>query len=283
MQSKGSASPRLDAEVLLALALSKSRVEVYTSFDQLLGESELGKIRELLKRRAAGEPVAYIVGEKEFYSRAFCVRPGVLIPRPETECLIEVVRKLFPNQEGKYRFLDLGTGSGILAITLALLYPHSNVDAVDLSPVALATARENACRHHCEDRIRFHEVDMTETDRLGSLGRYDVIVANPPYLSSTEYETISHEVRDFEPKEALWAAEEGLYFYRILMTMAPSFLNSSNGAFIAEIGAMQRSGIEQLFEASLDRQCYLIDFFKDYAGLDRGFIIRRENNGLEGA
>lgn len=273
LKHKGSQSPRLDAEVLLAHALGKTRVGLYTAFDQPVSEAELDTMRDVIRRRAKREPVAYITGEKEFYSRVFRVTPHVLVPRPETELLVEHVEKVMKEKgQRPNAILDLGTGSGVLAVTLALMFPESRVDAVDLSPAALVVAAENAARHGCADRIAFRALDMADAAALSALNAYDLVVSNPPYLSEADYAGASPDIRQYEPKQALVAPEEGLFFYRSLFQALPGLLHAG-GVCLAEIGSRQREPIHALVSATLGETRYTTSFYKDYACLDRGVIL----------
>lgn len=266
---KGLAGARLDAELLLAHALGKTRIALYTSFDTPVLEAERVRFRELVKRRGTGEPIAYIVGEKEFYSRSFFVNPQVLIPRPETEHLIEQCERRYRDKREPLRFLDLGTGSGAVAVTLACEFPESRVDAIDISQAALAVAKTNAVHHGVAERIQFYEGDMTQR-RTGS---YDAVLVNPPYIGIQEYEGLSRDVREFEPKRALLAPEGGVYFYRCLFSLPMLFKDT--GCLIAELGSKQRQEIEAIFYAAALQKDFQLEFFQDHAGCDRGFVLSR--------
>jgi release factor glutamine methyltransferase len=209
LQDQGSASARLDAEVLLAKAMNCQRIELYTSFDQEASQETRGIFRELVKQRAAGMPVAYLVGEKEFYSRSFVVTPDVLVPRPETEfVLIELLDQIADaNKSAPVRILDVGTGSGILAVCAAVELPSATVTAIDISTAALDVARENAARHQVQDRITFLHGDLFEA--IPADVSYDYIISNPPYVGQSEFETLEATVRDYEPNVALVAGAAG--------------------------------------------------------------------------
>lgn len=208
----GSTSPRLDAELLLAHALEVRRLDLYLLHDRPLREAELGAARELIRRRASGEPVAYITGVREFYNRAFAVTPAVLIPRPETETLVEVamrrVREL--SDGGEPAVADLGTGSGCIAVTLAAEIAGLRVTAIDTSSAALDVARSNAVTFAVDQRVMFIEGDwarpLTES--------FDLVVSNPPYVTTEELAVTARDVRDFEPLLALDGGSDGLDAYR---------------------------------------------------------------------
>lgn len=211
----GSTSPRLDAELLLAHALGVRRLDLYLLHDRPLREPELGAARELVRRRASGEPVAYITGTREFYNRSFAVTPAVLIPRPETETLVEVaLRRLRELSDvGEPRAADLGTGSGCIAVTLAAELATLHVAATDVSSAALDVARGNALTHAVD-----HRVTLIEGDWAGPLTTpVDVVVSNPPYVTSEELVGTARDVRDFEPVLALDGGADGLDAYRALL------------------------------------------------------------------
>jgi release factor glutamine methyltransferase len=224
LDSHGSSSPRLDAELLAAQALHLRRIDVYLQFDRPLEEEQLGAIRELVRRRGDGEPVAHITGEREFHTRAFRVTPDVLIPRPETETLVGLTiaeaQRRAPGGEG-LRIADIATGSGCVAVTLAAELPGARVTATDVSEAALSVARVNATRHEVADRVELV---------LGSwcaplAGRaFDIVVANPPYIPTAELADLARDVRDHEPVLALDGGTDGLDAYRELLPSIASVL-----------------------------------------------------------
>ena len=211
----GSTSPRLDAELLLAHALGVRRLDLYLLHDRPLREPELGATRDLIRRRASGEPVAYITGVREFYNRAFTVTPAVLIPRPETETLVEVaLRRLRELSDGgEPSAADLGTGSGCIAVTLAAEIAALHVVATDISSGALDVARGNGVAHEVDQRVTFIEGDWAS--RLTT--PVDVVVSNPPYVTCEEFTATARDVRDFEPPLALDGGPDGLEAYRSLL------------------------------------------------------------------
>lgn len=212
LKQHGSTSPRLDAEVLLAHASQCERIELYTAFSDETSEEVRTAFREMVRRRAEGTPVAYLVGYKEFYSEKFEVNPDVLIPRPETEHLViealDRAKELIQASDTPLEIADIGTGSGIVAITLAKEIPTAVVDAYEISASAIELARRNAASFEIgEDRLRFIESDLLarcEPDK-----KYDLIVSNPPYISVDEFAELDKTVRDFEPKLALVGGEKG--------------------------------------------------------------------------
>ncbi len=209
LKKSGSQSPRLDAEVLLSHARGCKRIELYTSFDEEPDEQVRKSFREMVKRRADGEPVAYLVGHKEFYAASFEVNADVLIPRPETEHL--VVAALDRAKEFKVaslRIADVGTGSGIIAVVMAKQLPNSHITAIDVSPLALQVARRNALLHAIpESQINFVEGDLLTGCEPEQ--QFELILSNPPYISDSEYAALEKTVRDFEPQSALVAGPEG--------------------------------------------------------------------------
>jgi release factor glutamine methyltransferase len=212
---RGTRSPRLDAELLCAHALGLRRLDLYLQYERRLEEPELSAVRTVLRRRAAGEPVAYITGTREFFGRAFRVTPDVLIPRPETETLVEIALRVLRQHEdpASLRVAEPGTGSGCVAVSIAAEVPELRVVATDRSAPALAVARANAAAHGVTDRIHF-----VRTDWVGSLGaELDVVVSNPPYVTCDELRAAAPDVRDFEPGPALLGGGDGLDAYRGLL------------------------------------------------------------------
>jgi release factor glutamine methyltransferase len=258
---KGVDSPRLTGELLLSHALGCDRVRLYLDFDKPLGEPELAAFRELVKRRAEGEPTAYLVGRREFYGRPFRVTPAVLVPRPETELLVEAALAALP--EGGSA-LDLCTGSGAIAVSLALEKAGARVAATELSPTALEVARENAAALGAT-------VELLQGDLFAPLAadrRFDVVVSNPPYVPSGELPGLSREVRR-EPPLALDGGADGLALLRRIVTETPRFL-TPGGTLLLE---MHESHSEAL--PALCRQAgFAAEPRKDLAGLWRYVVAR---------
>jgi release factor glutamine methyltransferase len=230
LDSHGSSSPRLDAELLAAQALNLRRIDVYLQFDRPLEEAQLGAIRELVRRRGDGEPVAHITGEREFHSRTFRVSPDVLIPRPETETLVglalaEALGRA-PGGEG-LRIADIATGSGCIAVTLAAELPGAQVTATDVSEAALAIARVNATRHDVADRV-----ELVQGSWCAPLAprSFDIVVANPPYIPSNELGGLARDVRDHEPVLALDGGPDGIGAYRELLPSIATVLAAGGWA-----------------------------------------------------
>lgn len=272
-------APRLSAELLAAKALGLTRLGVIMRSKDFLAGDELALFRSLVARRAKGEPVAYLLGEKEFYGLNLRVSPDVLIPRPETELLVEealrlfppdVQRRLFPSN-APLRFADLGTGSGALAVALAHVFPNSRGLAVDVSPQALAVARENGRAQGVEDRLDFLCADFTSL--VLPAASLDLIVANPPYVTEAEYAALSHEVRGFEPGLALVSSETGLAHIRALAPVAAQAL-VPGGALLCEFGSSQGRAVLEIFRDPVLGFAQPV-ILRDYAGLDRVLRAQR--------
>jgi release factor glutamine methyltransferase len=256
---RGIDAPRLTAELLLADTLDLDRVGLYVNFERPLQGDELAAFRERVKRRAGREPLAYILGHAEFWSLPLKVTPAVLIPRPDTELLVEAALPRLT--AGPRQVLDIGTGSGALAIALAHECPACLVTAIDVSPAALAVALENAHLNRVADRIVLLQQDLV---RLPA-GPFDLIVANPPYIPSGELATLMPEVRDFEPSLALDGGPDGLAADRAITAQAGTVL-AAGGWLLVEVGAGQAAAVQALFAA-----VGLTDLFvsRDLAGIER--------------
>lgn len=267
LQRHGSPSARLDAEVLLSRVLGCSRVELYLRFDQPLSDEETTKAREWVVRRGKGEPVAYLVGEKEFFGRSFVVTSATLVPRPETEFLVESALELIPTG-GECQVADLGCGSGCIGLTLACERPQAQILLVDSSVEALRIAKINSEKlgvvHRCEWLLGPVE------EVLAYEGTLNLVVSNPPYIGSKDSD-LSENVRKFEPSSALFAGEDGLQCYhswvpRIYAALMPG------GHWITEIGSRQRNRVVDIGEASGFR---FVSCIQDLAGLDRVLIFEK--------
>ena len=264
-QLRGNA--RRDAEILLLGVLGIGRAQLLANPERELSREEESSFLQAIDRRAANEPIQYILGNQEFYGLDFQVTPAVLIPRPETELLVETVLQLLPHDE-PLEILDVGTGSGILAVTLAHHLPHARIMAVDISVDAIAIARRNAEAHHVADRIRF-----VVSDLLSSLddpaGRFDAVVSNPPYVAEIDRASLAPEVREYEPATALFAGETGLDIYRRLIPEARDALKP-NGLLALEIGQGQRDAIAELLAGWRD-----VSFLNDLQQIPRVALARR--------
>jgi release factor glutamine methyltransferase len=250
LQTKEIDSPRLSAEVLLAHQLCLKRIQLYLNFDQPLSENEVRGYRSLVKRRLRGEPIQYITGVQEFWSLEFNVGPPVLVPRPETEVLVEQVVGLCRKKEmpSRPRILDLGTGCGAVAVALAREIPEAEIWASDISRDALRLARQNASKHGVDGRVYFLLGDMFQPFRGG--GRpFEVIVSNPPYVSSSAFSYLPPEVKDYEPRLALDGGEDGMAYIARLVTEGAGFL-VPKGWILVEMDPDQTSRAMELMEQS---------------------------------
>lgn len=273
LKGHGSESPRLDAEVLLAHALGRQRIELYTTFDELPADEPRAAFRDLVRRRAEGTPVAYLVGRKEFYSLSFRVTPDVLIPRPETELLvvaaIDLVKTLSPCPP-EVRIADVGTGSGIIAVCLAKHLPACRVTAIDISPPALSIAQENAKQHGVAERVEFVESDLFAA--VPAEQSFDFIVSNPPYVMAAEMDKLAVDVRKYEPRLALVAGPRGTEVIERLIAQAAERLRSG-GHLLIEIGPAIHEAVCALLAA--DARFELGPTIKDLARLPRVVQARR--------
>lgn len=270
LATAGVDAPRRSAELLAEKAFGLSRLDLIVRKKDELGLEQQIAFEALVARRELGEPVAYLLGEKEFFGLELAVTPATLIPRPETETMVEEAQRCFP-ADAPLVFADFGTGTGALAIALAHLFPNARGTAVDVSPEALDVARANAERHGLAGRIALLLGDMRRP--LLPSASCDLIVSNPPYVTEGEYAELSPEVRDFEPRLALVSPDDGLEHLRGLLPHAVEALRSG-GVFLCEIGSEQGAG------ALLAARVYapkLADFaiLKDLAGLDRVLLARR--------
>ena len=267
LSKHGAENPRLDAEVLLAEARGCRRIDLYAAYGDDADEPTRTAFRELVRRRAEGTPVAYLVGRREFYALDFEVNPDVLIPRPETELLVvallDNVKKL-PASNTMIEIADVGTGSGALAVCAVKYARNSHVTAIDISPAALAVARRNAERHGLADRVTFVEGNLLSAEPAEP--RFDYIVSNPPYVSTSEMEQLARDVRDHEPHVALCAGERGTDVVAPLIEQAASRLKPG-GTLLIEVSPMIADEVEQLIrkQSSLE----LGQTIRDLAGHPR--------------
>ena len=265
-------SPRLDAEVLLASTLRVDRVYLYTHYDQPLTEAERSAYRHQVRRRSSYEPVAYITGEREFFGRSMRVSSEVLIPRPETEHIVEIaLRWLKDLGMSAPSICDVGTGSGALAITLAAELPGSRVTGIDIAPGALVLAQRNALEHGVAERINWYQSDL-----LGGLADdlppFDLIVSNPPYIDIREANLLQADVYRFEPSLALFAEENGLAIINRLGREVPQRLRRP-GLFLCEIGAGQEQAVLSTYRATNHFDAVRVE--PDLAGHPRVVVARR--------
>ena len=272
-EAVGIPSARLDAEVLLSFCLNCDRLEFYKNPNMIISETRLAAFRNLIARRLQWEPVAYITGRKEFWSFTLEVNNSVLIPRPDTEIIVEealnICRKI---DSSEIKILDIGTGSGAIALALASEITGAKVVATDISPAALNLAQKNATALGLKEKIYFQQGDLFELVD----GIFDIIVCNPPYISAQDYKKLPAGVKDYEPQDALLAGKSGLEFYEKLIYQAAGFLQK-NGWLLLEIGAKQETGVRGIMEAAGFYDS--IEMRRDYAGLPRVIKARRKVSG----
>jgi len=265
---------RLTVELLLAHTLGLRRLDLYLQFDRPLTQKELAAFRQLYERRLAHEPVQYIIGETEFMGHPFAVDRHALIPRPETEHLVEyALEQLRASGQETPRILEVGSGSGNVAIALALRLRNASVDSMDIHPETLALAQRNNDRN--DAHVHFVQADVF--DEVFSGDRFDLIISNPPYVSAKEFELLQIEVRDFEPRDAICDDGDGLRFYRRFMEFAPPRLRES-GLLAVEVGFGQADPVARLFR---DAGLADVEMKKDYAGINR-IVAGRKKRSIAG-
>lgn len=282
LRKAGSQSPRLDAEVLLAHARGCQRIELYTAFSEEPSEQTRSSFRDLVRRRAEGTPVAYLVGYKEFYSMTFEVNSDVLVPRPETEHLVletlDLAKRLQKKEsvQDKLHLADVGTGSGAVAIAILRHLPTSHLIAVDISPAALEIAKRNAQRHALDDqRISFVEGDLLSW--CSPKQQFDIIVSNPPYVSPQEYQNLPKTVRDFEPRLALISEPDGGSVIARLISQASQHVRPG-GYLIFEFSPMLESRLPDLISPTGAWSAPIIS--KDIGGNSRVVTLQRLESTL---
>ncbi len=257
-------NPRLDAELLIAEAAGVTRASLFAG-SIVLDEETQRRFEALIERRAAREPLAYITGRKEFYSIEFEVAPAVLVPRPETETIVDLALK-FAAERPNCRLLDIGTGCGAIALAVASNAPGVRVVATDISTDALAIAQRNALRLGLESRARFVHADCWDTlDGGEPLGRFDIVVSNPPYVCDSEIVRLEPEIRDFEPRVALDGGPDGLDFYRRIAAGLGAHL-VDGGAVILEAGKGQADSVAAMLQAT---GCVDVSVSNDLSGIPR--------------
>jgi release factor glutamine methyltransferase len=270
LAARGVADARLNAEILLAHVLGWKRIDLYTRFEEPLDPEALGRFRGLLKSRGRRVPVEYLTGRVEFMGLELAVDPRVLIPRPETEILVERAVEIL-TQSPRPRMLDLGTGSGCVAVAIAARLPGAKVVATDRSLGAIAVARANAERHGVARRIGFRTGDLYEA--LGAEdGPFDLIASNPPYVSPAASESLEPEIREHEPAEALFTSGDPLEVVREIVRGAPDWL-APGGHLLVEIGAGSGPGARGLVAATFGLE--LVEIARDLAGIERVVVARR--------
>jgi release factor glutamine methyltransferase len=263
-----------ETELLFTQILNCNRQDLYLDRDKLLDKKNSELISGVLKKRAVGQPLQYILGKTEFMSLEFKVSPDVFIPRPETEILVETAIKVTksPGQPvTKLNILDMGTGSGCIAISLAKLLPHIAVTATDISCAALEVARENAKLNDVS--INFIQSNLFCAYDLRPT-TYDLIISNPPYIPTSEIQKLQREVR-FEPRIALDGGSDGLNFYRRIIKNSPAYLED-NGYLILEMGFTQRKAIEKIADTS--RRFSIVRIVRDYNNIDRVIVLKKNGS-----
>ena len=257
-------NPRLNAEHLLAYALGRTRMELYLEFERRLGDAELVPLRELVKRRAGGEPLQHLLGTVEFCGHMFAIDKRAMVPRPETEEFVDLLAAEVRGERSEVRILDVGTGSGVIGLSLAAKFPEANVCAIDVSDDALALARENAARLGLE-RVRFQKSDLLES--LSE--RFDLIAANLPYISMQDRHLLAREVLH-DPEVALFGGPSGDELVRKLIEEAPSHLEPG-GLLALEIGLGQAEGLSAFLR---QKNYHDIALKRDYSGITRFLLAR---------
>lgn len=266
LQNKGIKSSRLNAELLLSHILNCKRLELYLSFDRPLQKSEIDSYRELLKRRSTFEPLQYIIGKVEFYGLEFEVNQSVLIPRPETELLVETVIESVAKDEN-INILDIGSGSGNISIALAKNIPSCTVVGIDISEEAIETSTRNAKLNGVESQLMFVKKNILNGIEINE-NSFDVVVSNPPYVSVADFVNLDPELRLYEPQIALTDEIDGLSFYRNISVLSRSLLKN-NGKLFFEIGAGQSDAVKKIL---IDSDYKNIVIIKDYSDIERVII-----------
>ena len=274
LTSKGIDLPRLSAELLLSHVLGLKRIELYTQFDRPVTQQQLDKLHNLVERAGQKEPIPYLVGKTEFYSLELNVTADCMIPRPETELLVERAIEFLRTRTGKQFVCDLCTGSGCIAVAIARNYPDCQIIATDISDAALSVAAKNIEKHRLKERIRLLCGDLFDpiVPQL-DVEKFDLIVCNPPYVSAAEFEKLGKNVKDYEPKLSLFAGDDGLDIYRRIIERVGTFLKS-DAAIMLEIGYNQGQAVKQLLEQA---SCFgEITIEKDFNNNDRIAIAKKQ-------
>lgn len=273
LQQKGLENARLNAETMLSAVLDLRRIDLYLRFDRPVGDRELSAVRDLIKRRLGGHPLQYLTGKTEFYSLTFQVGPAALIPRPETEILVEALLERLGRREEELSVADVGTGCGNIAVTLAVHLDRARLWAIDRSSKALTLAQRNARAHGVADRIEFLQGDLFKPLHR-QRGCLTAVVSNPPYVSTDELKELPAEIRDHEPLAALDGGRDGLEIIRRLITAAAGML-LPKGWLALEIGAGQDDRVRELISRT---GCYRdMETIPDYSGIPRVILARKKS------
>lgn len=265
-------SSQLNAEMIIARVLNCSRMELYLNYDKLLNPKEREEIRNLVKKRATHYPLQYLLGETEFYGYKFLVDEGVLIPRPETEILVDtVISYIKQSNKNNWNVLDIGTGTGIIPISISKYFSNTQNKilfvATDISKTALENAKKNIELHHIQN------IQLIQSDTSKDLsGKFDIIISNPPYISEKQFQNLQKEVKNYEPKTALYGGEKGTYYYQKILQNTDDFLNK-DGKIFFEIGANQKEGMEKIIH---EFNYKIIDIIKDYNDLYRVLVLEKD-------
>lgn len=262
LQKKGVDEPRLSSELIITHVLNIKRLDIYLQFERVLSDEEISKIRTLLKRRSEHEPIQYILGETEFYGLKFSVDKSVLIPRSDTEILVQTAIEYIKDKP--LSVFEIGTGSGCIAVSLAKKCRNINITACDISDQALMLAALNAKQNGAADRIKFINMDIL---KKFPDSKFDVIISNPPYISKTVIESLAKQVKDFEPLGALTDGSDGLTFYRRINDIIPEMIKPGGSVFL-EIGYDQAESLKSIYEKSLKE----VKILRDYSGNNRVFF-----------
>jgi release factor glutamine methyltransferase len=248
LRQKGIDSPRLNAELLLCYVLGLKRIELYTQHSKIVATEQLDRLHDLVKRAGQHEPVAYLTGKTEFYSLELNVTPDCMIPRPETELLVQRAIEFLRTRVGKQFVYDLCTGCGCIAVAIAKNFPDAQIVATDISDAALSVAAQNVEKHNLKSKILLLQGDLFEPliPQLNE-DKFDLIVCNPPYVSAAEYEALEKNIKDYEPRLALLAGEDGLDVYRSISKNVEQFLKHG-AALMLEIGFTQGQAVKELLE-----------------------------------
>ncbi len=274
-------SPRLNAELLLAEVTNLPRIMLYASFDREIGRKERSKFRDLVSRRAQRCPLQYLLGQWEFYGREFEVTPAVMIPRQETELLVDKCLEKIPGDGSGLSAADIGTGSGVIAVTLACERRGLRVMATDASPEALELARRNAERNGVADRVSFAPGRLCEPLSCGENRGAALVASNPPYVPSGRIQCLQPEVRDYEPRQALDGGPDGLSVIRDLIPQAADVLNPA-GWLVLELGEDQAARVREMIAANDSLDADSVETTRDTGGCERVLAVRTKGNGSDG-
>lgn len=248
LTNKGVDSPRLSAELLISHVVGLKRIELYTQFDKQVPQQQLDLLHDLVKRAGLHEPVAYLTGKTEFYSLELDITADCMIPRPETELLVQRAIEFLRTRSGVQYICDLCTGSGCIAVAIAKNFPDARITATDISAAALEVTARNVEKHRLKEHVRLLCGDLFEpVIQQLDVNQFDLIVCNPPYVSTAEYEKLEKNVKDYEPESALLAGEDGLDVYRRIIEKADEFLKPG-AALMLEIGYAQGPAVRELLE-----------------------------------